>query len=375
MNKLGLYIHIPFCRRKCAYCNFYSLGGRESDMTRYKEALTAQIGALSSLCADRTVDTVYFGGGTPSIFGLSDFGAVMNAIFTHFHIDPHVEITIEANPATVTEESLGAYADMGVNRISFGVQSADDGLLHRIGRLHTFDEAKASILASVGAGFDNVSADLIYGLPGQTLSGFLDDLEKVCALPIRHLSVYGLKVEENTPFGRDKTLVLPDEEEQCAMYLQGVERLARKGFCRYEISNFAIPGYESRHNLKYWRREEYLGFGPAAHSFFDGARFAVKSDLDAYLAERDFSLDADIYTDRRVIEGREALEEKVMLSLRTYDGVPVGFLESVVGDRERLYRYLSLLYENRYAEKGPVLRLTPKGMLISNSIISDILTI
>ena len=344
-------------------------------MPRYKEALIEEIGAFSPLCRDRKVDTIYFGGGTPSIFEISCFRQVFNALRASFQVEDGAEITIEANPATVSAQTLRAYRETGINRISFGVQSANDELLKKIGRLHSYAEACASVRLAASEGFENISADLIYGLPGQTLQDFLDDIEKVAELPVAHISAYGLKIEENTPFGRDQTLILPNEDEVCEMYLQGVESLKDKGFIQYEISNFAKPGYESRHNLKYWRREEYLGFGPAAHSFFDGMRFAVKPDLDAFLAEKDFSLDSEIYTEKRYIDGREAYEERVMLGLRTRDGIPLDVLYDAASDKTRLKSYLDLLYGSRYAEEGAVLRLTPKGMLISNSIISDLLTI
>ena len=374
MNKLGLYIHIPFCRRKCAYCDFYSLSGAAEAAGPYIEKVCGQLKSLSALCVDRVCDTVYIGGGTPTILPTALIERLVGCIRENYAIPPDPEITIEANPATVTEESLMRFRAAGINRISFGVQTRNDDTLERIGRLHTFDEACASVELARKAGFDNVSADLMYALPGQRADEIARAYRALKDLGVKHFSLYGLKIEENTPFGKDKSLVLPDEDAQCALYLQSVENFEKDGYIQYEISNFALQGYESRHNLRYWTREEYLCFGPAAHSFFNGERFAIPRDFEGYLRCEDFSPDSPIYTDRRKIGAAEAREEELMLSLRLTRGYPLEALFERAHDRKKTERYLSDLERNLLAVRAEGrFSLTPRGMLLSNSIISDLL--
>ena len=292
---------------------------------------------------------------------------IIDTLKEHFRFAPLPEWTIEANPGTVTLEMLGALRRAGIKRISFGVQSSDDKLLSQIGRVHRYSDAVEAVYLAKTAGFDNISVDLMYALPAQTVEGVLCDIEQVTSLPVSHISFYGLKVEKNTPFGRDPYLVLPKEEEQCAMYLRGVELLAQKGYLQYEISNFAKDGLYSRHNLRYWRREEYLGFGAAAHSFFENVRFSAPRDLTAYCALDDFSLQSEFYSQSTVDE-QEAFEEELMLSLRTSDGYAIAFLPP------QSKGYVTQLLMAEYATLADgKLRLTPKGMLVSNAIISDLL--
>lgn len=373
MNKIGLYIHVPFCIQKCLYCDFYSLSGREDRMERYIDAIVRQLNALKST---RVVDTVYIGGGTPSMLPIALLEKLLKAVFANYNIESRAEITLEANPATVEAEddTFCRYRALGINRISFGVQSSDDFLLKRIGRKHNFAEAVESINAAKCAGFENISADLMYALPGQTTEGFLKSLSVLAALEIPHISMYGLKIEDNTPFGRDKTLVLPDEEEQCAMYLGGIELLAKFGYRQYEISNFAKDGFPSRHNLRYWKREEYLGFGPSAHSFFENYRFSVGRDLENYCACTDFSLSSPIYEEKQLIGMEEAKEEELLLALRLTEGFSE---EQYLAHAERKMNarnYLDNAEKTGYIKRNDGnFFLTPKGMLVSNTIISDLM--
>ncbi len=367
-------MHIPFCAKKCGYCDFYSLERREDLMSDYVKALIRQMEAFSDTCSGKTVDSVYIGGGTPSILPHRLIADILSKVDRFYRLWGKAEITLEANPSTVNAVSMRAYRSSGINRISFGVQSSSNPMLQKLGRLHRFEEAVASILLAKEEGFDNISADLMYALPGQTVADFLSDVNALTSLPVVHLSVYGLKIEENTPFGRQKDLALPAEEEQCAMYLEGVELLKEKGFLQYEISNFAKRGYESRHNMKYWTRKEYLGFGPAAHSFLNGVRFCFPRDLQKYIDTVDFSPCVGVYSDTYRVTGREEWEEEVMLSLRTRDGCALETLHAVAESREALETYIKLITDNKYAriENGR-LSLTPKGMLLSNTIISDLL--
>ncbi len=374
MNNLGLYIHIPFCQRKCNYCDFYSLSGCLELQEEYIAAVTRQLEALSGTCRDKVVDSIYVGGGTPSLIRPMLLKRLLERIRENYRVDSQAEVTVEANPATVYEEGLGVYLEAGINRISFGIQSCNDRTLQRLGRLHGFDEAEKSVILARRAGFVNISGDLMYALPGQTCEQFLLDVQKVASLPLTHISMYGLKVEENTPFGRDGTLSLPGEEEQCEMYLEGTKQLASFGFSQYEISNFSRKGYESRHNLKYWTRDEYLGFGPSAHSFFENTRFFLPRDLKKYLSAGDYTLSSPLYEGRQKISFREAEEEEVLLSLRMTRGCSVALLDRIVSEKNALSRYLRMLEKEGLATvKENCLGFTPRGMLLSNSIISDLL--
>ena len=283
---LGLYLHIPFCKSKCAYCDFYSLPHSEEKMDAYAAALLRHLEEVAPRCTAHTVDTVYFGGGTPSYLGEKQLTHLLKAVKKRFHVPSDAEITLEANPDSAGDwKALRTLRKAGFNRISLGVQAADDDLLRRIGRVHTWEQALSAAAAARMAGFDNLSLDLIYGLPGQTLEAWQDTLRSAAALEPQHLSCYGLKVEPGTPLWQQRDSAdLPDDDTQADMYLWTVDYLQKKGYGQYEISNFAQPGYESRHNLKYWTLGEYAGFGPGAHSDMGGVRFAYERDLDSYIA-------------------------------------------------------------------------------------------
>ena len=295
MNPLALYLHIPFCKSKCLYCDFYSLSRGEETMDRYCAALSRHLAAWAPQAAGYTVDTVYFGGGTPSYLGHARLASLLETVFRHYRVDPGAEITLEANPDSVGGRgSAAALRAAGFNRVSLGLQSADDGELRAVGRVHTFAQAAQAMEDLRAGGFDNLSLDLIYGLPGQDLAGWGRTLEQTADLGPDHLSCYGLKVEEGTPLWRMRdSLDLPDDDLQADMYLDTVERLARRGYRQYEISNFARPGRESRHNLKYWQLAPYAGFGPGAHSDFGGERYACVRDLPGDRERRGCSGAAD----------------------------------------------------------------------------------
>jgi len=269
---LGLYIHIPFCKSKCIYCDFYSLPGAEAQMDRYVSAVCRQLMEIAPRTTAHEVDTVYFGGGTPSYLGVKRLRRIMKTVTGHYRMAKRAEVTLEANPDSAGNwRALRALRRAGFNRISLGVQSADDGQLKALGRPHTFAQAEEAAAAARRAKIKNVSLDLIYGLPGQTMESWQDTVEKAAALEPEHLSCYGLKVEEGTPlWDMQGEMELPDDDLQADMYLWTVERLSQLGYQQYEISNFARPGFLSRHNLKYWTLGEYAGFGPGAHSDLGG---------------------------------------------------------------------------------------------------------
>lgn len=310
---------------------------------------------------DLPVDTIYFGGGTPSLLSLPQLEQILQCIAKQFSLQ-QPEITLECNPATVTKETLSAYRRMGINRLSMGVQSLSDIQLKRLGRLHNAAEAIATVEQAAAVGFENLSCDAMLALPRQTEKELQNTLQQLTALPIQHLSVYLLKVEEGTPYAKSKWVEqLPDADAAADFYLQTVEILQQSGFLQYEISNFAKLGYESRHNCKYWRCEPYLGFGTAAHSCYGGKRFYVPSDLRAFCAAE---------TQPIAIEDENPCTqaEQIMLGLRLLEGIPCEWLSPQ--QIQKLKRY----------EKGDLVRffgervaLTAKGCLVSNAILAEIL--
>ncbi len=364
MRSLGLYIHIPFCRAKCIYCDFYSLPRAEGQMDAYVSALTAQLAAWRERAADYTVDTVYFGGGTPSYLGPDRLCRLLDTVFQNYRVAPGAEITLEANPDSAQDVSaLRRLREAGFTRLSLGMQSADDAELRRIGRVHTHVQTVRAVENARAAGFDNLSLDLIYGLPEQNLERWAANLDAALALAPEHLSCYGLKVEEGTPlFARRERFTLPDDDAQADMYLYTVDALARRGYGQYEISNFCRPGRASRHNSRYWTLTEYLGFGPGAHSDFGGERFALARDLDAYLAGH------AVYSERSAPSARERETERVMLALRTARGVAANTLPEAA-------RHILQKCETHGLARlsGGFYSLTPRGFLVSNAILVDLL--
>ena len=372
---LGLYIHIPFCKQKCAYCDFYSLSGREDRMDDYTDALCAHLAETAPFAAGHTVDTVYFGGGTPSYLGEKRLVKILKTVSKKYHVAKDAEITLETNPDSAGDwKTLKALRKAGVSRLSLGMQSACDAELREIGRIHTMDQVRAAVEAARKAGIGNLSLDLIYGLPRQTPEQWLENLAAAADLAPEHLSCYGLKVEEGTPlFARRETAGLPGDEEQADMYLHTVEYLAGRGYRQYEISNFARPGRESRHNLKYWLLEEYAGFGPGAHSDFGGVRYAYDRDLEGYI--RGVRDGTPMLSESERIPPLERDTEWVMLGLRTVRGLDPREFETRF--RRRFACFLPFLEQCRQAgyavrEEGRW-RLTPRGFLVSNQIIGGML--
>lgn len=363
---LGIYVHIPFCKSKCEYCDFYSLGGSRDRRTtdQYLQALADHIRETGRLAPDYTVDTVYFGGGTPSFFGAENLEKILDELQKRFHFGADPEITLEANPDSAQDISaLRQLHDAGFDRLSLGMQSADDAELRRIGRVHTHAQTVRAVENARAAGFDNLSLDLIYGLPEQTMTRWQANLDAALSLAPEHLSCYGLKVEEGTPlFAQRERFTLPDDDTQADMYLSAVGLLARRGYEQYEISNFCRPGRASRHNSRYWTLAEYLGFGPGAHSDFGGERFALARDLDAYLAGH------TVYSERSAPSARERETERVMLALRTTRGVAADTLP------EAARRILRNCEAHGLAHlSGGFYALTPRGFLVSNAILVDLL--
>ena len=375
-TKLGIYVHIPFCRSKCQYCDFYSLGGsREKDLIDlYLQALPAHIRECGARATAYTVDTVYFGGGTPTFFGAEGLVQIFNELQRRFDVSPEAEVTFEANPDSATAQVLQKLHSEGFNRMSLGVQNDNDELLKKLGRPHNYEQAVAAVKNARKAGFDNISLDLIYGLPGQSFDQWKATLDHVLELEPEHLSCYGLKVEEGTPLWEYRDCCnLPDDDDQADMYLYTCDRLAEAGFRQYEISNFAKPGSASRHNLKYWLGDEYLGFGPSAASDFAGKRFTIRADLMDYV--EGILHGGQILSECQEMPSRERAGEYLMLRLRTTVGVDA---EEYTRRFLLPFRPIGQLLE-RFREMGFVRQdetrysLTPKGMLISNRILAELL--
>lgn len=366
-DKIGLYIHIPFCKSKCGYCDFYSFVPDESTMDRYLDALLKRADEYAAVI-NRAVDTIYIGGGTPSVFGGERIRRLIEKIRSRFSVTPDCEITVECNPSSVDEKLVERLKEAGVNRISMGLQSAVTRERKSLGRLSDSEQAKKAVRLFQENGFENISLDLMLGLENQTISTLDESLDFILSLSVRHVSAYLLKLEEGTPlFERRNSLVLPDEDEVCELYLHTVEKLRENGIFQYEISNFACPGYESRHNLKYWNCEEYLGLGPSAHSFLDGRRFYFERDFGGFL-------NGDEPTDDGLGGGEE---EYIMLKLRLTDGLKFDefkqryhkdLSDTIMKKAENLKKYEVII-----SDKSGI-RLTEKGFLISNSVISQLLS-
>ncbi len=364
MGELGLYIHVPFCASKCGYCDFYSFPAEEAVQDAYTEAVCRDLAAAGARLG-RKADTLYFGGGTPSLLGGARLVQILSAARAAFDLEG-AEITLEANPADDLAQLLTQAAEAGVNRLSLGVQSGVASELAVLGRRHTNADVVRTVADARAAGISNLSLDLMLGIPGQTPKSLTESVHFLLAQNPNHLSAYLLKIEPGTPFARRQFSDLPGEDEAAALYLQTVKALEAAGLRQYEISNFARPGCASRHNTKYWTGADYLGFGPAAHSFFGGGRFYYPRDLEAYLAGA-----------APVQDGAGGgLEETVMLRLRLTEGIRFAGLQQQFGFvpnrnmQQRMEWYAkagyALLDESHFA-------LTPKGFLVSNAIIGALL--
>ena len=375
---LGIYVHVPFCRSKCQYCDFYSLTCKDDkSIETYLRAVCAHIKESGALTPGYKVDTIYFGGGTPSFLGSDALATILTTIRRSFDVDPNAEITFEANPDSVSDQLLRRLKAEGFNRVSLGVQSDNDETLRKLGRPHDYAQVVSAVQRIRKAGFKNLSLDLMYGLPGQKLTDWKDTLERVITLNPDHISCYALKLEEGTPLHDCKEILnIADDDTQADMYLAAVEILRSHSFRQYEVSNFARKGLYSRHNMKYWSGGEYLGFGPNASSDFGGRRFVIVRDLQAYV--NGIKTGGEVLQEVDEVPLRERAGEYLMLRLRTITGInreeyERKFLLPFDEIEEALERSRKLGYAVRSAEGR--WRLTPNGYLISNDIITDLLLI
>ena len=368
---IGIYIHIPFCRKKCDYCDFYSVTVDEKLIARYVSALISHI-EESAERVRSNIDTIYFGGGTPSVLGAKRLIAILKAVRKKYTVDKLAEITVELNPESTDLKLLKRLRRAGFNRVSIGFQSCVDGELEKLGRIHDFDSAKQAYFAARQAGFDNISIDMMYGVESQTMESLDRSLGEIISLEPDHISFYGLKEEEGTPLYNRWDKELPSEDEQADMYLRICEALGENGYEHYEISNWCRPGYRSRHNMKYWRLEPYLGFGPAAHADCFGVRYSNVRDIKSYIDG--IESDTEIIDSFEEIPAKERAAEYIMLRLRTADGI-------IPEDLKRLYRIDPdnlLPTVDNYTAQGlmkndGVWTLTDNGYLLSNRIILELL--
>lgn len=374
-QRLGLYIHIPFCASKCGYCDFYSLAGCSDAMPRYQQALLAHLEEAAPRIAPAYIDTVYFGGGTPSFYGAKRLAELLEAVKRTGRLLKSAEITVEANPDSVRREDLRTLRRAGFNRLSLGMQSANNDLLKMIGRRHSFKQVELAVTNARAAGFDNLSLDLIYGLPSQTGAEWADTLAKALELHPEHISGYGLKLEPGTPMhaAYGGSPLIPDDDAQADMYLCMVETLERYGYAQYEISNFSIPGYASRHNLKYWRLEDYMGFGPGAHSCMGRVRYSYVRDLERYI--RGVLEGGDMMDEYEQIGDFERAAEYLMLGLRTVYGVSQPeYYALYQSDFSGIERTLRDFAASGWAvEQDGRWHFTPSGFLVSNVLIGKLL--
>ena len=373
LKPLGIYIHIPFCRSKCQYCDFYSIGGSRDLrlVDNYLQALMQHFKETGPRATDYVVDTVYFGGGTPSFFGADNLRRIFAELQHRFRVDKDAEITFEANPDSVSSGLLKKLRAEGFNRMSLGVQSDRDDVLQKLGRPHSYEQAVNAVKLARSCGFDNISLDLMYGLPSQTAPQWEETLRHVLRLRPEHMSCYGLKVEEGTPLWEYKDEAnLPSDEVQAEMYLKTVDILETAGYRQYEISNFAKPGFESRHNLKYWMGDEYIGFGPAAASDFAGKRYTNNPDIQNYIRGI-LKQDVPILSECDTVPPRERAGEYVMLRLRTTKGIsPEEYEKNYLMPFEPLLDAIVPLAEKGlFVQDGDRWVLTPTGFLVSNQII------
>ena len=359
MSSLGIYIHVPFCAKKCAYCDFYSENYRKNTVSQYVEAVIRNLKAYSD--KSRLTDTVYFGGGTPSLLSPEQIKIILDTVENNFVLSEKPEITLETNPNTVNFNKLSELRHAGINRLSIGVQSMIDDELKFLGRTHSADRAEKAVIDAYRAGFENISCDVMIALPNQSADSLEYTLDKITSLPIQHISGYILKTESGTPFDCDEIKnSLPDDDLTAELYIKMTETLKNKGFQQYEVSNFALKGFECRHNCRYWKCLDYIGIGPSAHSCNNGKRFAVERILNEFISN---VVQKVTITDEHPC----TFEEYAMLRLRLTEGLD---LNAFPEHKDSILKKIPALIKSGYINyNNDNISLTPNGFLVSNSVI------
>lgn len=376
-EKVALYIHIPFCISKCSYCDFLSFGGSQAmERQAYIEALIGEIESIAAV-NEQAISTIYIGGGTPSILTAEQFDQIMMAVHSHFDTSECVEFTVEMNPGTVTKEKLASYVKMGVNRVSMGLQSDDDEMLKTLGRIHSYEGFITTYVMIKEAGIENISIDLMFALPDQSMNDLQVTLDKVIALKPNHISAYSLIIEEDTKFEElyDQGLLnLPNEDVEREMFWMCHDQLKAAGYHHYEISNYALKGQEAIHNSSYWTLAPYYGLGLGASSYIDHKRYKNTVDLQYYI---DQSRDVDKIRSLESENGlQQDLEESLFLGLRKLDGIDLDILYARYGSEAmNVYQeiFIRLIEDKLMVKKGSVLKLTNRGIDLSNQVFEQLI--
>jgi oxygen-independent coproporphyrinogen-3 oxidase len=376
MKKLGVYIHVPFCKQKCNYCDFYSVKWDDEWENKYTEAVIDEIKGYKEMLRDKyLVDTVFFGGGTPTIIKPSNLKIILDTISSIAVIDKNAEISMEANPNTLTDENLKQYRESGINRLSIGIQSLNDEILKKIGRIHNSTEALEAIDRARKHGFKNINVDAMFNIPGQTTSDIEETLSKIMERGVKHISFYSLKLEKGTPMysmEQKNLITMPDEDEERNMYYKGRIVMEQNNLFQYEISNFAVDGFQCRHNLKYWNQEEYIGIGPSAHSFMNSIRYSNPSDLKLFCKNIEENNLGRIIQEE--MNEEELMFEYIMLRLRLTEGLDSAEFKNKfnVDFNEKYKGQIKYLTENKLIEQcGNIVKLTQRGMDISNYVFEE----
>lgn len=371
MKEIGIYIHIPFCTKKCGYCDFYSVKWNEMQEYQYIQSAINEIKSYSALSKKFVVDSIYVGGGTPSIISPENLDNIIGTIRGIFAVNKDCEISMEANPNSLAK-NLKIYKEIGINRLSIGVQSLNDDILKKIGRVHNSKKALEAIDRAKSYGFENINADVMFNIPSQTIDDINDTINQLIRKDIKHISFYSLKLENGTPMytsEKNKEIIMPEEDYEREMYYVGRSIMENHNLRQYEISNFAVKGYECRHNLKYWNQEEYIGIGPSAHSFLGNMRFNNPPDLTEYILSGE-----DEIFERNIQEfmGKEDLIfEYIMLRLRLTEGLRFLDFENKfeIDFKETYAEQIEHLIRNNLVEANDeAVRLTNRGMDISNYV-------
>lgn len=358
----NVYVHIPFCRQKCNYCSFISFPKSE----KQNEYIDALVREIKYYYKGEKLNTLYIGGGTPSLLGINN----LKLLVANFNFDNSTEVTIEANPETIDKAYLTELRNIGFNRLSFGCQTFDENILKIIGRKHSPAQVKDYVKLAQNLGFDNINLDFIYGLPTQTIEGFENDLKTATTLGIQHISLYGLKIDEDCYFYKNPPRNLPDNDVQADMYLKAIEVMTRAGFNQYEISNFALEGYYSRHNINYWDNNSYYGFGVGAHGYNGQIRYYNTNNLDEYI------INPTKHKKENLLTKREQLEEEIFLGFRKTSGINIKDINQKYSiDFEKDFRIIleKYLSYGHIKKTGNGYCLTTDGILLSNIVLADFL--
>ncbi len=372
------YIHIPFCRRKCRYCAFYSLEYNSAMSAQFIDSLKQEIYRTSKNYSGGSVyenSTIFFGGGTPSILDTKTIEEIISLIRSEFDIENFSEATLECNPESVSKNKFEQLRNAGINRISIGVQSLDDVILNFLGRIHNSEQALDAVDAAIDAGFENISTDFIFGIPGQTQQQIIGDIDKIIVRNVKHISFYSLTVEKGTPLAKSVAtgeIIMPSSDEIAEQYYSATELLSNAGFVNYEVSNFSLPGYECQHNLAYWNGGNYLGFGPAAHSFYDNRRWHNVKSVGEYIARLQMGKTPMDFSE--ILSSAERFEEYIMLRLRLADGFSVKTAAEILSiDVEILWSVLKKFIESeKMFKKGDVVALNTENRLLADGIAAKI---